>query len=149
MQWTVGELIGGAAGVIVLLSALIEITPIKINPISKFLGWIGTKTNRNIMDKFDMLDTQVQELADKVDKIEYEDNRRNAITCRVRILRFGDECRARMEHSQEAFDQVLDDINVYDKYCNAHPEFVNNKTELTAEYIKDTYRARLEKNDFL
>ena len=73
----------------------------------------------------------------------------NAITCRVRILRFGDEIIHGDKHSKDSFDQVLEDIDSYELYCREHPEFKNNKTVITTKAIKSNYKEGLEKNDFL
>lgn len=74
---------------------------------------------------------------------------RNAISCRVRILQFGDEVRRGMCHSKENFDQILSDIDEYERYCEAHPEFKNNKTVATKEKIIKVYSERMDNNDFL
>ena len=54
-----------------------------------------------------------------------------------------------MKHSQENFDQVLSDIDDYERYCNSHPEFKNNKTVAAKEKILKVYSERMDNNDFL
>lgn len=120
----------------------IEIAPIKINPLSHFLRWLGKKINGDIIDRLDSLE-------EKVNNIESSSDERNAISCRVRILQFGDEVRRGMKHSQENFDQVLSDIDDYERYCNSHPEFKNNKTVAAKEKILKVYSERMDNNDFL
>ena len=156
MNMTVGQILGGLAGIVVLISAFIEITPIKVNPISAFLTWIGRKTSKDVMDQFGILESKVgalddkfHELSNKVDKMSYLMDERNVIACRVRILQFGDECRRNRQHSKEMFDQVLEDIDVYEHYCAAHEEFKNNKTVLTTERIKEAYAKCLKDDTFL
>jgi hypothetical protein len=78
-----------------------------------------------------------------------EEAERNAVECRTRILRFGDEILHEMEHSKEHFDQILRDITSYEHYCNSHPNFPNNNTVITTQIIKDTYRKRWDEHDFL
>ncbi|MBQ9328954.1 MAG: hypothetical protein IJ225_10560 [Solobacterium sp.] len=80
-------------------------------------------------------------------KAEIDEDR--AITARVRIVRFNDELIRKDEHSKESFDQTLSDIDTYEDYCRAHPDFENNKTKISAKHIKDVYERRLEKGDFL
>jgi hypothetical protein len=58
-------------------------------------------------------------------------------SARVRILRFADECRREEKHSKEFFDSVLDDIDLYEHYCESHPKFKNNKTVASTKIIKD------------
>jgi len=74
---------------------------------------------------------------------------RNAVTARVRILRFSDEMQEGKLHTKDSFDQVLADIKEYDQYCKKNPDFKNHQTELTTEYIQTNYLKRLDKHDFL
>lgn len=144
-----GQIFGGVAGFLAFLSIFIEISPIKFNPISSFLKWFGRKTNQELQDEITEIKSEVAGLQDKVQKIEDTDDERNAILCRVRILRFGDEVRRGIKQSQESFDQVLSDMDVYDHYCDKHPNFRNNKTVVTQKKIRDAYASALEKNEFL
>lgn len=155
---------------IIILLSLIQISPIKINPWSWIGGWFGkifgvkaldekvTKLEEkvdNVENKFDNLENKVVSLESKVDAIEEKmnglDNKvdtvedkidlNQAITSRVRILRFGDELRRGIEHSKEAFDQVLEsDIKDYSIYCDSHKDFENDKTVITTQIIRETYR---------
>jgi len=149
MNLTVGQIFGGLAGIVILLSVFIEITPIKVNPLSAALSWLGKKASKDVLNRLSEMEGQVNKLSNKVDDLEYANNKRNAISCRVRILRFGDECRTHVKHSKETFDQALEDIDVYEQYCEAHPEFRNNRTVLSAEFIKTTYQKCIKENDFL
>ena len=137
---TIQEIIEMAGGVIsknwiiiVIVLSLVQISPLKINPwsavgrlISRLIGI------KDLSDKIDKVEEKVVALDEKVDKNE-------AITSRVRILRFGDELRNDVDHTKESFDQILDSITHYDKYCKEHPQFTNSKTVLTTQVIKETY----------
>lgn len=72
-----------------------------------------------------------------------------AVNCRARILRFGDECLHGERHTKDHFDQTLRDIAAYEQYCEDHPDFENNVTELTSDRIKEIYRHCLANDDFL
>lgn len=91
----------------------------------------------------------IGDLERKVDRLDQKGDEREAVNCRVRILRFADEMLDDRRHSKDSFDQVLTDITTYDKYCDAHPDFRNNQTAATVDYIKRNYAERLEKHDFL
>ena len=88
-------------------------------------------------------------LKENIEKIESKSEERDAITARVRILRFMDELLDDKKHSKDSFDQALTDITNYENYCSTHPDFKNNQTEATIDYINKVYRERLEKKDFL
>ena len=138
MNLTLGQIVGSIAGVIAVLSIFIEITPVKINPISALLRWVGKQINKELMDKVNTLET-------KVGAFEKSD----VINCRVHILTFADEIRRGMRHSKETFDQVLSDIDTYERYCTEHPDFMNNKTVAAKAKILDVYSECIDNNDFL
>ena len=91
----------------------------------------------------------IKTLSDKVEAFGRKSDERYAVTVRIRILRFRDEMLAGQSHTHDSFQQVLTDIDDYEDYCNNHPDFRNNQTEVTIEHIKSNYRERLEKHDFL
>ena len=139
---SVGQIITGGAGLITVASVFIEISPVKINPISKFLAWLGRKINGEVIAKVDKLETEVTAMR----KVNGE---QEAINCRYRILRFGDEVKHGTRHSQEHFEQILADIDAYEIFCKDHKDFKNNKTRVTTERILDVYRECVETDDFL
>ncbi len=139
---SVGQVLAGGAGVVALVSVFIEITPVKINPVSKFLAWLGRKINGEVISKVDKLEGQITTLQKVNDEQE-------AINCRYRILRFGDEVKHGTRHSQEHFEQILADIDAYEIFCKDHKDFKNNKTRVTTERILDVYRECVETDDFL
>lgn len=72
-----------------------------------------------------------------------------AITARVRILSFADDMYTDKKHSKDAFDQVLCDIDSYDRYCAEHPSFKNNQTAMSCELILDRYKICERERSFL
>lgn len=81
----------------------------------------------------------LQRFQDTHDEME----RTNAMQIRVRILRFGDELSIGIKLSKEHFEQTLQDIDAYEKYCAEHPEFKNNITAQNATLIKERYEEGL------
>lgn len=102
----------------------------------------GKATTDEIMDKLTTIDDRVTSVEDRIDL-------NNAITARVRIVRFNDEILEKKPHSKESFDQCLSDIDTYEDYCLEHKEFKNNKTVMSIENIKSVYKECLEDNSFL
>lgn len=97
---------------------------------------------KGVYEAIEGLSKQIKSVADKADE-------RNAVNSRVRILRFSDEMMEGKRHSKDSWDQVMSDITDYEKYCESHPDFKNNQTTATVEYLKKNYMERLEKHDFL
>lgn len=150
MHLTIGEIVGWGAGIIATVSFIIEFNKkIKFNPITCMLNWIGSRTNKGINDKMDVLEAQVKEIHDRQKLLEQVADEREAICYRVRILRFGDELRRGVKHSEESFNQVISDLDRYEKYCDDHPGFKNNKAKMAKKRIEEAYHKCLADNDFL
>lgn len=139
---TLGQLLGSAAGILFLLGLCIEITPIKVNPISAVLKWLGKKMNGDVV-------AQVQDLGKEVVSLRNDYEEQVAVSNRYRILRFGDEILHGVRHSQDHFEQILRDIDAYERYCDGHKTFKNNVTAATTETILSTYKRCRDENDFL
>lgn len=141
-------LYGGGGGLLILLT-LMQVAPIKINPWSSILEWIGNQTNKAMLAKMAALEKDMKGVKTEVDTIRDENREIHAKDCRVRILRFADEVYLGQAHSQEHFKQILGDITHYERYCDVHPEFENQIAVAAIAQIKETYNERLKKHDFL
>lgn len=80
---------------------LVQIAPIKINPWSAVARGIGKTMNKDMMDKLESVETEVKDLKEKHDKLENRMDKDDADACRTRIIRFADELRRGVEHSEE------------------------------------------------
>ncbi len=78
-----------------------------------------------------------------------EDERRDILQARRRVIDFADECRRGVRHSEEHFNNVLEDITVYDRYCASHPAFPNRQAESSIRLIMDVYDVCKRENDFI
>ena len=148
-ELTIGELLGCGSAILVALSGVVELSKIKINPWTWLARHVGRAINGEVLDKMDTLNERVDKLSGKVDQSEARQDERDAKTARTHILRFGDEVRIGVRHSKESFDEVLADITAYETYCNAHPEFPNNRTRAAEKFISETYDECLRENKFL
>lgn len=146
---SLGQIFGGATGVVVLMSVLIEIVPIKINPVSSFLSWIGKHVNKELMSKIGTIKKDITDIQKTIDQMQTEGEERNAVNCRIRIVQFADEVAHGQRHSSESFYQVLSDIDEYEHYCEEHPKFLNNKTVVAKKRIIEDYEWCLAENKFL
>lgn len=139
---TLKEILLDGGGALLVLLTLIQIAPVKINPWSAMAKAFGRAINSEVLEKVGRLESELQGVRSGMAE-------EKAITCRARILRFGDECLHGERHTKDHFDQTLRDIAAYERYCEDHPEFENNVTELTSDRIKEIYRRCLDSNDFL
>lgn len=86
---------------------------------------------------------RVQRTLDNHIKEDEDDKARNQ---RYRILRFYDEMCEHRRHSESHFEDILDDIDDYEEYCNRHPEFRNSRGHIAMKNIQATYD-KLKAND--
>ena len=127
-------------GIIVL--SLIQIAPLKLDPWSHFFKWVGKIINGDVMKEIDGLKKDVNEMKKHEAELE-ANNERN------RILRFDDELRRKIDHSEEFFDQILDDVSSYRRYCLQNKDYPNSKAESAMKNIEDTYRRCKQENKFI
>ena len=132
---TLKEILFGGGSALFVLLTLLQLAPIKINPWSAIAKAFGRAINSEVLEKVGKLESELQCVRSGMAE-------EKAVNCRARILRFGDECLHGERHT-------LRDIAAYERYCEDHPEFENNVTELTSDRIKTIYRRCLDSNDFL
>ena len=112
------------AGIVVLLS-LIQISPIKLNPWDKLLGWFGKKMNGGVENEIKDLQKQVRDL--------WINNHRQS------ILTFARECRADIDHSAEEWSHILNLCEEYENYTEKN-EITNGVVRQNTRYIRELYQ---------
>ena len=144
------------AAIVLILLTLVEITPIKINPLSWFAKLIGKAANGDLMKEMESLKSDVGSVKNEiivikqdVSDIREEAKEREATNRRARILEFGDEILHEIDYSKEHWDAVLIDISEYEHYCDDHPHYMNNVAKATIKHIKHMYDRHLEDDSFL
>lgn len=144
------------AALVFVLLTLVEITPIKINPISWFAKIIGRAFNGDVMKEMEHLKKEVGSVKDEVKDIKKdvsdireEAKEREATNRRTRILEFGDEILHEVDYSKEHWDSILMDISEYEHYCDDHPHYMNNVAKATIKHIKHMYDQHLNDDSFL
>ncbi len=137
---------GGFLAVCVfVVMSLIEICPIKINPWS----WLGGLINKPLIERMDKQEKSTAELMNEISQIRKEVNENSATSARYRILRFDDELLHDMKHTKEHFDQILVDIDIYEKFCARNPDFRNNLATMAISHVKNVYQRCITDNSFL
>lgn len=92
---------------------------------------------------------RLDDLSRKLDNHIQEDNEAKADEGRLRVLRFGDEVRRGIQHTEEHWTDILRDIDRYEDYCDSHPDYENNRATRTIQYLKNVFDEHLTNNDFL
>lgn len=140
---------GQWAFALAVLATVVEITPIKINPWSLLFSAVGKAINKDNAEKLDKLGKDIETLHDQNKTITQTLERKDAEDARNHILRFGDEIKNKVRHSEEYFNQILDDITKYEQYCESHKDFKNARTVATVQIINEVYQKCLKEKDFL
>lgn len=99
--------------------------------------------------KASRLQAAVDKIAAELSSLREEFKLGRAVSARIRILGAADEVSHGIEHSREWWDQVMEDVGLYEKYCDAHPNFKNKKAVHAKDLLDSTYAERLNKNDFI
>lgn len=139
---TIQQILGGGITAVVALMSVVQIAPIKINPWS----WVARRLGRAI--NADM-SKELAEIKKKLDDHVTQDDRRTADSHRAKILHFNNELLREINHTKEEFVEVLAEIDAYEEFCREHPEYPNNRAVLAIENIRENYKERLKKHDFL
>ena len=132
----------GVVGILIILAGMIKIPKIEINIWNLIGRTIGRSINKEVMDRVDLLSKEVDDLRkdEELERVRF---------ARQRILRFNDEILFDQRHSKEHFDEILDDITLYENYCADHEDYENNNAVLAIGTIKEVYKQCLKTHDFL
>lgn len=146
---TVKEIILCSGGVAFVLMSLVEIAPIKINPWSAIMKWLGRAINADVIKKLDAVKAAQEETKEQLQTHIKTDEKVEADHCRTRILHFNNELLRDIPHTKEEFVEILKDIDDYERYCRSHPDYANGRAVHAIVNIGRVYDERLKKHDFL
>ena len=121
---------------IILIGAvtLVEVVPIKINPWTAILKWIGDKVNGNLQKE--------------VTNLKREFELKNSNDWRWDILDFFNSSRNNRRHSKEEWDHAIDQIKKYERHVEIHG-IDNGVLEEAAKWLRNEYQKHIIANDFL
>lgn len=133
--------IGQALIYLIASGTLIEISPIKFNPITMVLKWMGDKMNSGIKAELDALkkaqEEQRKDFRDyKVSQYRYE------------IFQFENEIRDNNDHhTEEQYNHILEQCKSYEEYCKEY-NIPNGKAEMAIKHIRDVCYDHLRDDSF-
>jgi hypothetical protein len=107
--------------------------------------------------KEDRTADRITELSGKINDVQTtlnahikSDAENDAKQARRRIISFSDECRRGLQHSEEHFTSILDDITDYKYYCeHVNPKFKNEKAVHSIKFIEEVYAKAQKENKFI
>lgn len=134
---------------VIILLSLVEIAPIKINPWSSIMKFLGSRLNSDVTTRLDTMQQCQNETRQKLNEHIKKDDAQTASLWRTQILRFNDELLHDRRHTKEHFDEVLGTIKDYETYCHTHDDYPNGKCVHAIANINRVYDELLESHDFL
>ena len=149
------ELIGAKStelsfwGVLIfLLSIGVEFTPIKWNPWSAILGWIGSRLNSRLNSKLSEIDTKVDKLSNDLEKHIVESHAKELRDTRKDILNFCNSCMIGQKHTKEQFEFVLKQCDSYEKYIEDN-KIKNGVIDAAIKEIRRLNQKCIQENSYL
>lgn len=135
------KVLGQAFIYLIASGTLIEISPIKFNPITMILKWMGDKMNSGIKAEIDIVkkaqEEQRKDFQDyKVSQYRYE------------IFQFENEIRDNNDHhTEEQYNHILEQCKKYEAYCEDN-NIPNGKAEMAIKHIRDVCYDHLKDDSF-
>ena len=133
----------------VVLATIIQTLSKRYKPWTWLASQFGKAANKEMLDKLSNFEEKVNKLEKRDNEQDAKQEEEKAKAARRRILRCSDEIRYKQRHSEEFFNDVLDDITFYTQYCDTHPMFKNEKAVMAIHLVEITYNKCIEDNDFL
>lgn len=107
-------------GLLAMCGIAIEITPVRFNPVTKILEYIGKNVNREMLDRINKLETKVDE--NEKDRIRHE------------IFTFANNMRnSKRQYTAEEFQHIFEINEKYRKMGG------NGQIKVEMKYIQEKY----------
>ena len=124
-----------------VLSAVVEVSPIKIKPWSALLKWAGRAINGEVVQRLQRLEEREDAQCKSIDENEMD-------RIRWEVLDFANACRNGVRHTKDEFQHIIALNGKYhvllDKY-----KMENGVFDAEYEYILELYKELQHNNDFL
>ena len=143
---------GVYALIIIIAAACFEISPIKINPVSAFLKWLGRKLNGELQGQLDKLNEKLQGQLDKLegkfDQFAEDVDGNRVEQIRWEILDFANSCRHKRKHTKDEFTHILQQHSKYEELIQKRG-IENGVIDEEYKYIVELYNRCCHENSFL
>lgn len=133
--------LGALTALIAFIGIFVEISPLKINPLSALIQWAGNALNQDTGKQLTAISLKLEEVSERIDKIELND-------MRSAILDFSNSCMNERRHTKEEFEHVIDLHTQYEEIIS-EKGLKNGRVDLAFRYISELYTKCLNENSFL
>lgn len=129
-----GVTVGGL--LFIVITSLIQISKININPWDAIVGWIGERLNKKVKDELSVIKKDVSSVSDKLDRHIKESEAKELQDTRRDILDFANACMNGRKHTKEQFDFVISECDAYEMFIETN----NIKNGVVTSAIKEIRR---------
>lgn len=156
---SIGQITGWAVGIIGFLSVFIEVSKIKINPISALLKWIGSKASAQLIEKIDNnqketnkrldgIERKQEELEKKIEELSLQEAIDVADSIKTQIFSFYHKLqKPGIRHSEAEFNQIIALNEKYERLVERTKQ-PNGVYEAEFRYIMQVFHQYQETNNF-
>ena len=140
----------GGAGIVLLIiiTSLIEITPIKINPISKLFKWIGSKMNEDMDKRIEVLEQKLDEHIEESAEERATANKERILSKREKFITFASKLSKGYVPTFEESAEFVRYCDEYESYCKKSG-MPNGVADMSASLIRNKHYEFLSTNGFV
>lgn len=144
-----------------ILGTIVEISPIKINPISFFLKLIGDIMLKDIKSIVENNTAEIKSFSEKLESFRTETNKRfddyerdgieqKAVDMRNEVINFAENLKLGRRYSDKQYEHIFDVISDYHEYCKKHEiqnHYIDEAHEIIRENARKQYPSRKQKSE--
>lgn len=139
---------------ITILSVVVEVAPIKINPWTVIFKYIGGIINRGVYKKLDDIEGATQrntraiedikaEIESRFNDYDKQDKEYQAVGMRNEIINFAENLKLGRVYSEKQFEYILDVVSKYNMHCEKY-KIKNHYIDDAHDIIKSEMKERFE-----
>nr|DAU12359.1 MAG TPA: hypothetical protein [Caudoviricetes sp.] len=137
-----------------ILSVVVEVAPIKINPWTTVFKYVGSIVNRGVYKKLDAIEGATQRNAQAIEDIrsdmesrfnayDKKDKELQAVGMRNEIINFAENLKLGRVYSEKQFEYILDVVSKYNMHCETY-KIKNHYIDDAHDIIKSEMKERFE-----
>jgi len=128
---------------VIMILKLIDLVPIKINPWASIKKALQNFFVGELPSEIGKIENDISDLKEGQKRLAEEQANSIAKAERYRIIRFDDEMTHGVLHSDDHKEEIMEDIEGYETYCEKRPYIKNHKGKAAMARITDRYNNKL------
>lgn len=129
-------------------TTVVQVAPIKLNPWSGIVRWIGDKLNSGVIKKIGEVENKVDNIDARLNNHIKDSDEKDIRDRRQAILDFASSIIRGENYNREKFQFMITECDSYQKYCKDN-DVINGVADASIREIRRVYDERLRNNSFL